>query len=47
MATINNYFYVSDSSVGSNPVDEEVFQRARSEEIVGDLEDAHQYYPPI
>ena len=54
MGTINNYFYVSDSSVESNPVDEEVFQRARSEEIVEDagevtenVEDIHQYYPPI
>jgi hypothetical protein len=38
MGIINDYFYVSDSSVESNPVDEEVFQRARSEEIV--VEDA-------
>jgi hypothetical protein len=41
MGTNNNYFYVSDSSVESNPVDEEVFQRARSEEIVEEIvEDA-------
>jgi hypothetical protein len=39
-----NYFHVSDSSVESNPVDEEIYQRAKSEEIA---EDGHPCYPPI
>jgi hypothetical protein len=33
-----------DSSVESNPVDEEIYQRAKSEEKA---EDGHPYYPPI
>jgi hypothetical protein len=39
-----NYYHVSDSSVESNPVDEEIYQRAKSEEIA---EDGHPHYPPI